>query len=146
MLVSTRADARKYPDLGLAADDRPLLSDWLRRPGATIEAFRGAVEEALGRMPQRGAVQTVETELKYSGYLDQQERLVKRMKESEDRRIPEGFVYDGLPGLSREVMDKLKRVGPATLGQAARIPGVTPAAISVLDVYLTMRGGGENDG
>lgn len=145
LLESTRADSKKHPELGLSTDDRPLLSEWLRRTGARMEALAGVIIQALGRMPQPGALQTVETEFKYAGYLDQQERMVTRMKESEERRIPGGFVYDGVPGLSREVRDKLKRVGPATLGQAARIPGVTPAAISVLDVYLTIRGGAKSD-
>ncbi|MBE0656476.1 MAG: tRNA uridine-5-carboxymethylaminomethyl(34) synthesis enzyme MnmG [Bryobacteraceae bacterium] len=145
MLESTRADSKRHPELGLSTDDRPLLSEWLRRPGARIGALSGVMIEALGHMPQLGALQTVETEFKYAGYLDQQDRMVRRMKDSEERRIPRGFVYDGVPGLSREVRDKLKRVGPATLGQAARIPGVTPAAISVLDVYLTIREGADSD-
>lgn len=146
MLMSTRADSRKHPELELEPDDRPLLAEWLRRPEASIDRLKPVVAEVLGRVPHPGAMQTVETELKYAGYLDQQARMVKRLKESEERRIPKGFVYDDLPGLSREVRDKLKRVGPETLGQAARIPGVTPAAISVLDVYLTIRGGVEKGG
>jgi len=60
------------------------------------------------------------------------------MKDSERRPIPAEFGFGGIPGLSREVRDKLERVRPATLGQAARIPGVTPAAIAVLDVYLSL--------
>jgi tRNA uridine 5-carboxymethylaminomethyl modification enzyme len=79
---------------------------------------------------------TVETETKYSGYIGQQERQMERLKDAERRPIPADFGFDGIPGLSREVRDKLNRVRPATLGQAARIPGVTPAAIAVLDVYL----------
>ena len=81
---------------------------------------------------------TVETEIKYSGYIRQQERQIERLKDAERRTIPEGFIYAGIPGLSREVREKLERVRPATLGQASRIPGVTPAAIAVLDVYLSM--------
>jgi tRNA uridine 5-carboxymethylaminomethyl modification enzyme len=65
------------------------------------------------------------------------------MKDSERRLIPEAFVYGSIPGLSREVGEKLARVRPATLGQAARIPGVTPAAVALLDVYLTLRTGHE---
>jgi tRNA uridine 5-carboxymethylaminomethyl modification enzyme len=61
---------------------------------------------------------------------------MERLKAAERRSIPPGFGFDGIPGLSREVRDKLNRVRPATLGQAARIPGVTPAAVAVLDVYL----------
>jgi len=81
---------------------------------------------------------TIETEAKYSGYISQQERQVTRLREAERRRIPEGFRYAGVPGLSTEVQQKLERVRPETLGQAGRIPGVTPAAIAVLDVYLSL--------
>ncbi|MBV9744085.1 MAG: tRNA uridine-5-carboxymethylaminomethyl(34) synthesis enzyme MnmG, partial [Acidobacteriia bacterium] len=63
---------------------------------------------------------------------------VERLKGSDGRRIPVGFVYASIPGLSREVTQKLERVQPETLGQAARIPGVTPAAVAVLDLYLSL--------
>jgi len=80
---------------------------------------------------------TVETETKYGGYIAQQERQMERMKDAERRQIPAEFAY-GIPGISHEVRDKLQRVRPETLGQAARIPGVTPAAIAILDVYLSL--------
>jgi len=67
----------------------------------------------------------------------QQERQIERLKDADRRRIPGEFAYEGVPGLSIEVREKLRRVRPETLGQAARIPGVTPAAIAVLDVYLS---------
>ena len=67
----------------------------------------------------------------------QQEKQIERLKDSERRPIPAEFEYQGIPGLSREVRDKLDRVRPVTLGQAARIPGVTPAAVAILDVYLS---------
>jgi tRNA uridine 5-carboxymethylaminomethyl modification enzyme len=110
---------------------------WLKRPDASAGAIAGWVRETLGEDPIRGLVTTVETEIKYSGYIAQQERQMGRMQEAERRRIPDGFGFDW-PGISREVRDKLERVRPATLGQAARIPGVTPAAIAILDVYLSL--------
>ena len=79
--------------------------------------------------------------MKYAGYIAQQERQIIRLKASESRKIPAEFAYDGIPGLSRETCEKLKFVNPGTLGQAGRIPGVTPAAIAVLDVYLSMTRG-----
>jgi tRNA uridine 5-carboxymethylaminomethyl modification enzyme len=82
---------------------------------------------------------TIETGIKYAGYMEQQDRLVQRLRESESRKIPAGFRYRGLPGLSREIYEKLERVRPETLGQASRIPGVTPAAIAVLDVHLSLQ-------
>ena len=111
---------------------------WLKRPEASIGEISGWVREVLGEEPVRGLVATVETEAKYSGYIAQQERQMERMKDAERRPIPAAFGFNGIPGLSREVQDKLERVRPETLGQAARIPGVTPAAIAILDVYLSL--------
>ena len=111
---------------------------WLKRPESRIAEISAWVREVLGEEPVRGLLATIETEIKYSGYISQQERQMERMKDAERRPIPAGFGYVGIPGLSREVQDKLMRVSPATLGQAARIPGVTPAAIAILDVYLSM--------
>jgi tRNA uridine 5-carboxymethylaminomethyl modification enzyme len=111
---------------------------WLKRPEASIAEISGWIREALGEEPALGLLNTVETETKYSGYISQQERQMERMKHAERRSIPAEFGFAGIPGLSREVRDKLERVRPATLGQAARIPGVTPAAIAVLDVYLSV--------
>ncbi len=111
---------------------------WLKGPEASIAEISGWIREILGEEPALGLLNTVETEAKYSGYISQQERQMERMKHAERRRIPPEFGFGGIPGLSREVRDKLERVRPATLGQAARIPGVTPAAIAVLDVYLSV--------
>ena len=61
------------------------------------------------------------------------------MKKAESRHIPAWFEYQGVPGLSREMVEKLTRVRPRTLGQASRIPGVTPAAVSIINVYVEMR-------
>ena len=93
----------------------------------------------MGEAPVHGVLTTVETEAKYEGYINQQERQITRLKQSESRAIPSAFSYDNIPGLSIEVKQKLIRVRPGTLGQAGRIPGVTPAAIAVLDVYLSLR-------
>jgi tRNA uridine 5-carboxymethylaminomethyl modification enzyme len=111
---------------------------WLKRPEASIAEISGWIRETLGEEPALGLLSAVETEAKYSGYILQQERQMERMKHAELRRIPPEFGFAGIPGLSREIRDKLEQVRPATLGQAARIPGVTPAAIAVLDVYLSV--------
>ena len=99
-----------------------------------LRRFCRGLREVLGEAPVRGLLTTVETEIKYGGYIEQQERQMERMKDAERRPIPSDFGFQGIPGLSREVQDKLERVRPATLGQAGRIPGVTPAAVAVLDV------------
>ncbi len=112
---------------------------WLRRPETRIEALQGELERELGEPVPAAVLMTVETEIKYDGYLAQQERMVARLREAESRRIPAGFDYRSVPGLSREIREKLERVRPETLGQAGRIPGVTPAAVAVLDCYLSLR-------
>jgi tRNA uridine 5-carboxymethylaminomethyl modification enzyme len=111
---------------------------WLKRPEAAMAEISGWVAQVLGEPPVAGVMGTVETEIKYGGYISQQERQIERLKDAERRPIPSEFGFGGIPGLSREVRDKLERVRPKTLGQAARIPGVTPAAIAILDVYLSL--------
>jgi tRNA uridine 5-carboxymethylaminomethyl modification enzyme len=111
---------------------------WLRRTESKMDEIRPWVVEVLGGEPARGLMTTVETEIKYSGYIGQQERQVERLKNSERRMIPGDFAFRSIPGISREVGEKLERVRPATLGQASRIPGVTPAAVAILDVYLSL--------
>jgi tRNA uridine 5-carboxymethylaminomethyl modification enzyme len=111
---------------------------WLKRPEASIEEIRSWVIEVLGEQPSRGLLTTVETGTKYNGYISQQERQIDRLKTAEQRRIPREFAFRSIPGISREVGEKLERVRPVTLGQAARIPGVTPAAVAILDVYLSL--------
>jgi tRNA uridine 5-carboxymethylaminomethyl modification enzyme len=129
---------RKQEEKLTAALNRSQYGQWLKRPEAKIAEIGGWVREVLGEEPVRGLLTTVETETKYSGYISQQERQIERLREGESRRIPPEFAYREIPGISREVGEKLERVRPATLGQAARIPGVTPAAIAILDVYLSL--------
>ncbi len=87
----------------------------------------------------RNELKSVETEIKYEGYLLQQQRAIERMKKSEQRLIPEWFEYRSVSGLSREVQEKLTHVQPRTLAQASRIPGVTPAAVSLVNVYIEIQ-------
>jgi len=138
LLGSTRVPADGF---GLGPGERPLLAEWLRRPEASIERFSCLLATALGEEPMREVLKTLETELKYAGYIAQQDRQIVRLRESGGRRIPAAFEFRGIPGLSREISEKLERVRPETLGQASRIPGVTPAAVAVLDVYLTIGSG-----
>jgi tRNA uridine 5-carboxymethylaminomethyl modification enzyme len=136
LLGSVRVTPTEFGNLGCAHDDRPTVEIWLRRPEARIEAIRSWLETECGEALPRGLLASIETELKYAGYLDQQSKQVARLRSSDERAIPVGFVYRDLAGLSREVTEKLERVRPTTLGQASRIPGVTPAAISVLELQL----------
>ena len=94
----------------------------------------------------RGELKSVETEIKYAGYLEQQQRAIERLKKAEQRTIPEWFDYKNVSGLSREMQEKLQRVRPRTLGQASRIPGVTPAAVSLVNVYIEIQARGGPEG
>jgi len=87
----------------------------------------------------RNELKSLEIEIKYAGYLDQQQRAIDRLKKAEQRRIPDWFDYRAVSGLSREMQEKLGHVTPETLGQASRIPGVTPAAVSLINVYIEIQ-------
>jgi tRNA uridine 5-carboxymethylaminomethyl modification enzyme len=110
-----------------ATDNRELTTD-NRQP--TTPRLSAAI---------RNELKSVETEIKYSGYLDQQTKAIERLKRSEQRTIPAWFDYGKVSGLSREMNEKLSRVRPQTLGQASRIPGVTPAAVSLINVYIEIQ-------
>jgi tRNA uridine 5-carboxymethylaminomethyl modification enzyme len=118
--------------------DRVAASTLLRRPSVRLEEMvaRGDVALDIGPSSRAVDVASIENEIKYAGYLKQEMGRVERMRRQERRRIPEGFTFAGVPGLSREVVQRLTQVRPETLGQASRVPGVTPAAIAVLGAYL----------
>ena len=79
---------------------------------------------------------SIETDFKYEGYLRREQASVERQRRQEGRRIPDSFEFVGVPGLSREMVQRLSECRPATLGQASRIPGVTPAAVAILASYI----------
>jgi tRNA uridine 5-carboxymethylaminomethyl modification enzyme len=94
-------------------------------PSLSISSSNRLVDEA-----------SLEIEFKYAGYLKRQESAIARQAKQRHRSIPEWFVFDGIPGLSREMVQRLTEVRPATLGHALRIPGVTPAAVAVVSAYI----------
>ncbi len=87
----------------------------------------------------RNELKSVETEIKYEGYLLQQQRAMERLKKAEQHAIPDWFDYRSVSGLSREMQEKLMKLQPRTIGQASRIPGVTPAAVSLVNVYIEIQ-------
>jgi tRNA uridine 5-carboxymethylaminomethyl modification enzyme len=106
------------------------LADLLKRPEVTLQ-------ELLPDLPySQEAIEQVEIRVKYDGYLVRQEEEIGRFNRLEGLSIPLGFQYEGIPGLSREVVEKLSLVRPRSLGQASRIYGVTPGALQVLMVYI----------
>ncbi len=137
LLEKTRV--RTVENLGSgAAEDNPTLAVWLRRPEARISCLEAWLSGQVGDDFAHGLLATIETEAKYAGYIGQQERQIRHLEGEGNREIPSGFVYRDIPGLSTEARQKLDQVRPTTLGQARRIPGVTPAAIAVLAVYLNL--------
>ena len=110
------------------------LEDLLRRPQLTIEDIKFLAPDLASLEPV--VLSLLETEVKYEGYIRRQEEQVKRFKKTEEVLIPESFDYQAVSGLTAEVREKLERVRPVNLGQAARIPGVTPAAIAILTILL----------
>jgi len=114
--------------------------DLLRRPELDYAAIAAVEELAPEVMPAPAVIEQLEIEAKYAGYIDRQRDEVARSLKFEQERLPEDLDYDAISGLSNEVRDKLAVQRPATVGQAARIPGVTPAAVSLLLVHLKRHG------
>ncbi len=155
-LTPAMAEVIDHPPLDLSSAMGQPLAQLLKRPEITIEqlfyALRdvspGFFERTADHRPLttdhlsaeiRNELKSVETEIKYAGYLDQQQRAIDRLKKAEQRRIPDWFDYRAVSGLSREMQEKLGKVIPQTLGQASRIPGVTPAAVSLINVYIEIQ-------
>jgi tRNA uridine 5-carboxymethylaminomethyl modification enzyme len=131
------------------------LAQLLKRPEVTVEHLAPVLRdlqpsffiredrgEYVAALPSsiRNELKSVETEIKYEGYLLQQQRAIDRLKKSEQRNIPEWFDYKSVSGLSREMQETLIKIRPRTLGHASRIPGVTPAAVSLVNVYIEIQG------
>lgn len=124
--------------LGLPVAPGARLADLLRRPGVGLAALRAG--EGLPPLDPR-VCERVEVDFKYRGYIERQTREVERLRRMESVRVPADFPYHHA-GLSREAVEKLGACQPRTLGQAARIPGVTPADVSMLMVHLRRIGSG----
>jgi tRNA uridine 5-carboxymethylaminomethyl modification enzyme len=123
------AQLLKRPEVSLEALLPILAQEW--DEGSALSFFRTPMNARV-----RNELKSVETEIKFAGYLDQQRKAIEKLKKAEQRTIPADFEYRGISGLSREMQETLARVRPQTLGQASRIPGVTPAALSLLHVHL----------
>jgi len=118
--------------------DRVAASQLLRQPEIRLErlAASGQISLDVSEASADVDLMSVETVVKYAGYLRRQEVDIARARKEERRRIPSDFPFDRVPGLSREVIQRLTEVRPDTLGQALRIPGLTPAALAVLSSYV----------
>ncbi len=123
----------------VGSGDRMPASQALKRPETSLADLARSSDIDLELSLQDLALDlaSVETEIKYEGYLRRQTQAVAKSQAGERRRIPEGFPFDRVPGLSREIVERCFEIRPETLGQAQRIPGVTPAAVAVLSSYLS---------
>jgi tRNA uridine 5-carboxymethylaminomethyl modification enzyme len=134
------------------------LAQLLKRPEIQIENLLPILHESIpvffdpGKIPEdlresvayvssatRNDLKSIETEIKYEGYLLQQQRAIDRLKKAEQHTIPQWFDYGSVSGLSREMQEILVKIRPRTLGHASRIPGVTPAAVSLVHVYIEIQ-------
>jgi tRNA uridine 5-carboxymethylaminomethyl modification enzyme len=122
---------------GVSFLEAVLLSQLAKRPEVTAEDLLLLLPESL-RGSSIDELTTVVTDFKYEGYLSSQENLAARLSKAANRSIPAEIVYSAIPGLSNEMIERLNRVRPQTLGQAMRIPGLTPAAISLLTIHVEL--------
>jgi len=166
LLNTGKADVARLASAGFA--DLPATAGltWaqlLKRPEVTIEPVLGAMRETLAHEPLladlsaalalnpdqnvkglpavfRNEARAVETEIKFAGYLEQQKKSIEKLKAAEGVTIPDWIEYSAISGLSREMRETLERVRPITIGQASRLPGVTPAALSLVHVSIRVQG------
>jgi tRNA uridine 5-carboxymethylaminomethyl modification enzyme len=157
LLTTRKVDALELAEAGfgeLTATAGLTWAQLLKRPEVGIEAVLAAMREDLMAEPllaewaatsdrdaeARSATRAVETEIKFAGYLEQQKKSIAKLKAAEGVAIPEWVDYGAISGLSREMREKLERVRPGTIGQASRISGVTPAALSLVHVSIRLQG------
>jgi tRNA uridine 5-carboxymethylaminomethyl modification enzyme len=126
----------------LASD--PLLAHWTNvvAPDSSPAVLAASTPPAssIQRSTLRNEARAVETEIKFAGYLEQQKKSIERLKAAESVSIPEWLEYSTISGLSREMRETLERIRPMTIGQASRIPGVTPAALTLVHVSIKLQG------
>jgi tRNA uridine 5-carboxymethylaminomethyl modification enzyme len=168
LLTTGKVDAERLASAGFASLPATAGLTWaqlLKRPEVTIEPVLGAMSEALAQEPLlaelaavsarppdqnvsagmatavlRNEARAVETEIKFAGYLEQQKKSIEKLKAAESVTIPDWMEYSIISGLSREMRETLERVRPITIGQASRLPGVTPAALSLVHVSIRVQG------
>jgi tRNA uridine 5-carboxymethylaminomethyl modification enzyme len=135
VLYPTPETNERLKELGNSPIKKPTsLRELLRRPEISyseLRSFHNGSEDV-----EAGVAEEVETQVKYAGYIQRQEEQVTRLRKLEGLKLPPNLNYESIPGLTREIIEKLQKIRPFSLGQASRISGVTPAAISILMIYL----------
>ena len=162
LLVTKKVDAQRLESAGFGQLSGTAGLNWaqlLKRPEVTIESvlnsmrdelqldpllaefglMREELSDSIVRAALRNEARSVETEIKFAGYLEQQKKSIEKLKAAEAVFIPQWLEYGAISGLSREMREKLERVRPSTIGQASRIPGITPAALSLVHVSIRLQ-------
>ena len=166
LLTAGKVNPERLASAGFGALTATAGLTWahlLKRPEVTIEPVLGAMRDAVGQEPLlaeysaalamdleraggmklpavlRNEARAVETEIKFAGYLEQQKKSIAKLKAAESVAIPDWIEYSAISGLSREMREILERVRPMTIGQASRIPGLTPAALSLVHVSIRLQ-------
>jgi tRNA uridine 5-carboxymethylaminomethyl modification enzyme len=134
-ITPSEAPAEFLQEFDLTGMQNAMTYEQLLRRADFGYAELGRIDPGSLLVPEKVAEQ-VEIQIKYQGYISRQLEQVERMRKLEGTGIPEGFIFDEVPGLTAEVREKLTRFRPDTLGQASRIQGITPAAIGILSVLL----------
>ncbi len=135
----TWAQLLKRPEVGIEPVLRAVQHEMKLQP-ELAPMIASNVDDVVARAVFRNETRAVETEIKFAGYLDQQRKSIEKLKAAEGVQIPAWLEYSVISGLSREMQEKLERVRPGTIGQASRIPGVTPAALSLVHVAIRIQG------
>lgn len=127
-----------YISRGVTLHRHPTVASLLRRPEVRLEDL---IREGLVDSEQlrREDISAIETEIKYEGYMKQQDREVARIRKAEGKSIPSDLDYSSMSGLSREIVEKLSRIRPESIAQASRIPGITPASMSIVLFHIEMQ-------
>ena len=133
LIKMTPENSERLASVGIVINQSVYAADILRRPEISYKFLSSLIGGSC--LNSRCAAQ-IETRIKYAGYIEKQKKEVERFKNLEDINIPSSFNYDNISGLRSEYAERLKNVMPRTLGQAARVPGVSLSAIAVLDVEL----------
>ena len=135
MLTPSLETNQRLTDCGLSKISKPVsLLDLVRREGGQLKKLL-PVAPWLGELDAK-TVTRLEVKIKYAGYLGRQEAQARRLAEVDSVKFPDDMSFKGIPGLRGEIIEKLSQSRPATLGQASRLPGVTPAAVEILRVYI----------
>lgn len=138
--VSFRSDGYQQfsQESGVSLQEAVNLGQLAKRPDVFPEHLAYFLPNSIRQKLTLDELMTVVTDFKYSGYLTSHENLISRMAKAVDKAIPQSLVYAALPGLSNEMVERLDRVRPQTIRQAMRVPGITPAALSLLTIHIEL--------